>query len=138
VLLFAKKKNREVQAFLTTVVNNNCSGVEALIEGPRLEDRVRLTVVVLVIPVDEGQPRVERTFAAVTKEFSSGGVALVTNERRIAEDVILAFRWEGSIKLLRGKSKHVSPMGAGFYHQGVQLTDVVAPSDFPELQSLTF
>ena len=138
VLLFAKRKDREVQSFLTNLVNNNCSELEALIDGPRLENRVRLTVVVLVIPIEKNRPAVRRTFAAVTKEFSTSGVALATNELRIAEDVILGFRWEDSMRFLRGKARHVSPMGAGFYQFGVQLGEVVSPGDYPELQSVTF
>lgn len=138
MLLFAKKKNREVQSFLTKLVNNNCSDLEALMEGPRLEDRVRLTLVVLVIPVEKGRPVIEKMFAAVSKEFSTNGVALVSNERRVAEDVILGFRWEGAMKFARGEARHLSPMGAGFYQLGVQLSEVVSPGDFAELQSVTF
>jgi len=138
VLLFAKRKNREVQSFLTKMVNNNSSDLEALIEGPRLEDRVRLTVVVLVIPTEKSRPAVGRTFAAVTKEFSSSGVALVSNQLRVVEDVILGFRWEDTMKFLRGKAKHVNPIGAGFYHFGVELSDVVPVADYPELESVTF
>jgi hypothetical protein len=138
VLLFSKKKNREVQAFLTKLVNNNCADLESLIEGPRQEDRVRLTVVVLVIPVEKDRPVVEKMFAAVTKEFSTTGVALVSNEKRVAEDVILGFRWEGAMKFARGKARHLSPMGAGFYQLGVQLSEVVFPGDYPELRSVAF
>jgi hypothetical protein len=138
VLLFAKTKNREVQAFLSKLVNNNCSNLEALRDGPRLEGRVRLTMVVLVIPLEKGRPDIERMFAAVSKEFSSNGVALVSNEEQAAEDVILGFRWEGTMKFTHGETRHLSPMGAGFYQLGVQLTEVVSPGDYPELRSVTF
>jgi len=138
VLLFAKRKDREVQSLLTKIVNNNCADMEALIEGPRAEDRVRLTVVVLVIPVEKKRPAVQKMFAAVTKEFSSGGVALVSNEQRVAEDVVLGFRWEGAMKFVRGAAKHLSPLGAGFYQMGVELSEVVYPGDYPELQSISF
>lgn len=137
-MLFSKKQNREVQAFLTKLVNNNCTELEWLIEGPRQEDRVRLTVVALVIPVDKNRPVVEWMFAAVTKEFCSSGVALVSNEPRVAEDVILGFRWEGTMKFARGKARHLSPMGAGYYQLGVQLSEVVSPGDYPELRSVAF
>lgn len=139
MLLFAnKKKSREVQAFLTKLVNNNCSDLEALMDGPRGEDRVRLTMVVLVIPVERGRPAIGRMFAAVSKEFSSSGVALVSNEQHAVEEVILGFRWEGAMKFVRGDARHLSPMGAGFYQMGVQLSEVVSPGDYPELQSVTF
>ncbi len=72
--IFSRKREQEVQRFICKVVNNHCSELEALIEGPRLESRVRLSVVVLVVPVDKGKPAVERAFAAVTKEFSTSGM----------------------------------------------------------------
>ena len=136
MLLFAKRKDREVQTFMTKLVNNNCAELQALAEGPRLEGRVRLSVVVLVVPMVDGKPDVEATFAAVTKEFSSSGVSLLVEEPRSVDEVILAFRSEDAMKFLRGKAKHLNPMGAGYYQLGVQLSEMVRVGDFPELESV--
>ena len=137
MLLFAKRKEREVQAFMTKLVNNNCEELELLGEGPRLENRVRLSVVVLVIPVEHDKPVLEKTFPVVTKEFSTTGVALVLTESRGMNDVILAFRMERAMKFVRGKARHLNPMGAGFYQLGVKLTEIICPADYPGLGSVT-
>lgn len=136
--IFTRKKEHEVQAFITKLVNNNCVELEALVEGPRLEDRVRLTIVVLVIPVENNRPVLEEAFAAVTKEFSSAGVALVVNEPVAIEHAILGFRFEGAMNFIRATAKHLNPMGAGFYQLGLQLTEKICLGDHPQLQSVIF
>jgi len=120
------------------LVNNNCSELEARAEGPRLEGRVRLTIVVLVIPVVKGKLVFEQMFAAVTKEFSTTGVSLILNYPRSLDEVVLGFRWERSMQYVRGKAKHLNPMGAGFFQLGMQLTDVVYAGDHPGLEKVSF
>lgn len=136
--LFTRKCVSEVQSFMLKLVNNNCSELESLIEGPRLEGRVRLTIVVLVIPMVKRKPVYERMFAAVTKEFSTQGVALVVNHARALDEAILAFRWERSMKFVTAKAKHLSPMGAGFFHLGLQLTGMAHPEDYAGLEKIDF
>jgi hypothetical protein len=123
---------------MVKLVNNNCAELKALMDGPRLEGRVRLSIVVLVIPVVKSKPQLSQTFAAVTKEFSSTGVALVVNEPKPVEQAIVAFRWDSGMKFIRGEAKHLNPMGAGFYQLGLRLTEVVHPSDQRELETVTF
>ncbi len=136
--IFSRKREQEVQSFVLKVVNNNCEELEHLADGPRLEGRVRLCVVVLVVPVENGKPAVEQTFAAVTKEFSTSGLSLVVDSARAPEEAIVAFRWEREMRYVRAEARHLNPMGAGFYQLGLQLVRMVRPSDFPELESVTF
>jgi hypothetical protein len=138
VPILSRSKEQEVQRFVLRVVNNNCEDLENLIDGPRLEGRVRLSIVVLVIPVEKNRPVIERTFAAVTKEFSSTGVALVVDSPRAPEKAILGFRWEGAMRFVRAEARHLNPMGVGFYQLGLQLIRMVRPSQYPELESLCF
>ena len=132
--IFSRRREQEVQSFVLKVVNNNCSELESLIEGPRLEGRVRLCMVVLVIPVDEDKPVVDRTFAAVTKEFSTSGLSLVVDSPRVPAESIIAFRWEREMRFVRAETRHLNPMGAGFYQLGLQLIRMVRLSDFPQLE----
>jgi hypothetical protein len=138
VPILSRKKEQEVQRFVLKVVNNNCEELESLIEGPRLEGRVRLCVVVLVVPVEKGKPVLHRTFAAVTKEFSSTGISLIVDSPRAPEEMIIGFRWEGAMRFARAEARHLNPMGAGFYQLGVQLVRMIDPDECPELESLTF
>ena len=138
VPIFSRKREQEVQSFVLKVVNNNCSELEALIEGPRLEGRVRLSIVVLVIPVEKDRPVVERTFAAVSKEFSTSGLALIVDSPRATEESIIGFRWEREMRFVRAEARHLNPMGAGFYQLGLQMIRMVTPGEYPELESVTF
>ncbi len=137
MLLFSPRKDQEVQSFLIKLVNNNCPEVRGLDEGPRLDTRVNLTVVVLVIPLEKKRPAIERVFAAVSKEFNATGVSLVLHEPRAVDEVILGFRFEGAMKFARAEAKHLNPMGAGFYQLGLKITEMVHVADYPALGSVS-
>jgi hypothetical protein len=136
VSLFTRDKKRAVQSFLVKVVNNNCPDLVALIEGPRIESRVNLTVAVLVVPVENGKPAVEKAFTTVTKGFSTTGLSLVLERPMAFDEAIVGFRWEAEMNFIRATAKHLNPMGGGFYQLGLQMTEMVHPSDVPELESL--
>ncbi len=136
--LFSKRRDLEIQSFMAKLINNNCAALESLSEGPRDEPRVRLTVVILLVPVKNGKPIVERMFPAVTKGFSTRGVAVVTNEPRGFDQVVLGLRWEHSMKWIAAKAKYVHPMGAGFHQVGFLMNRVILTGDHPELDKITF
>jgi hypothetical protein len=138
VKLFSRANDIEVQSFMLKLVNNNCADLESMIEGPRLEGRVRLSIVALVIPLEKQKLHVPRMFAAVTKEFSTSGVAIVTNQLRGLDEVVLGFRWERTVKWVRAKAKHVHPMGAGFYQVGFRVGKMVHSGDYPDLETINF
>jgi hypothetical protein len=138
VQLFTRDKKRAVQSFILNVVNNNCPELAALVEGPRLENRVNLTVVVLVVPVENDRPLVGKAFTAVTKEFSTTGLAVVLDGPMGLDEAIVGFRWQREMTFIRAATRHLNPMGGGFFQLGLQLTEVVHPSDVPGLESLYF
>jgi hypothetical protein len=136
--LFQRKdKSQAVQSLLLKIVNNNCSRLDELREGPRLEQRVRLSVVVLIVPLVEKQPDMAKAFAAVTKEFSTNGLAAVLQEPKGLDEVFVGFRCENELVWARAVAKHLSPMGGGFFQLGFRLAEVVHVSDYPELQALS-
>lgn len=136
MVLFAKNKELEVQRLMLNLVNNNCPELKGLAEGPRLERRVNLTVVVLVIPVEKGKALVDQRFAAVTKEFTSRGVSLVLTECRAADELIVGFRWERNLTFVLAQARHLNPMDGGFWQLGLRLKEVVDPDDYPELEDV--
>jgi hypothetical protein len=138
VPLFSRRRDLEIQSFMGKLLNNNCAALESLNEGPRDERRVRLTVVVLLVPVKNGKPIVERMFPVLTKEFSTRGVAVVTNEPRGFDQVVLGLRWENCMKWIAAKGKYVHPMGAGFYQIGFLMNRMIPTGDHPELDTITF
>jgi hypothetical protein len=77
-------------------------------------------------------------FPAVTKEFSTRGVAVVTNERQGFDQVVLGLRWEDCMKWIAAKAKYVHPMGAGFYQVGFLMNRLIPTGDHPELDKITY
>jgi len=136
VSLFTKNKEHEVQRLMLNVVNNHCPGLKGLADGPRLERRVNLTLVVLVIPLEKGRPQLDERFAAVTKEFTTRGVSLVLHECRAADQVILGFPWERTMKFVLAQARHLNPMGGGFWQLGLRLKEMVGLDDYPELEKV--
>jgi len=136
VPIFARNRKTGVQSFVIKLLNNNCSELDALVEGPRLDRRVNLTVVVLVVPEADGQMRFDEAFTAVTKEFSASGVGLVLGEARRLENVVLGFRWLGEMQFVRAHLKHFHPMGGGFYRAGFELTEMLHAGDHPQLRKM--
>ncbi len=136
--IFARNRSVAVQSFILKLINNHCPELEALIEGPRLEGRVSLVLVVLVVPLEKKRPATGQVFAAVSKEFSTNGVALVLSHPRGLTEVALGFRWKGEMTWVRASAKHLNPMGAGFYQLGFRLTEILHAADYPELRSLIF
>ena len=136
--LFSQNKKVGVQSFILKMVNNNCPELKALIEGPRLDRRVNLTVVVVIVPVEHGKPVVNESFTAVTKEFSTSGLAVVLDRPVGLDEVIVGFRFEADRVFIRGKAKHLSQMGGGFHQLGFQLTETLNIGDWSELKSVGF
>ncbi len=136
--LFAKKKILGVQSLVLKIVNNNCPELKALMDGPRNDSRVNLVLVVMVIPLAKGRLFVESAFTAVTKEFSSTGVAVVLDRPRALDQVILGFRFEGEMRFVLAEARHLDPMGGGFSQLGFQMLEVMSVHDYPELKSISF
>jgi hypothetical protein len=136
--MFTKNRDTKVKSFVLKLVNNHCPGLKALAEGPRLDSRVTVVTVVMVVPVADGQIQIDRAFTAVTKEFSSTGVALVLDRPSGLDEALLGFRFEGEMTFLRAKARHLSPIGGGFFQLGFRMLEVVSPADYPKLAALSF
>jgi len=136
--LFARKDDLGVQAFVIALLNQNCPALRNQIDGPRLEGRVNLTTVVMVVPIEEKVPQIRRAFTAVTKEFSSSGVAVVVDHPCGPDEALLGFRWRGSITWIRAKAKHLHPLGGGFFQIGFRMSKRLDLADHPELAKLVF
>ncbi len=136
--LFTKNKIAPVKSFIIKMINNNCPELKALIEGPRRDNRVNMTVVVMVIPLEGKVLQIGQSLMAVTKEFSSTGVAVVLDHPRGMDEAVLGFRFEGEMTYIRAQTKHLSPIGGGFYQLGFELEEIVSAGDYPQLKSMDF
>lgn len=139
-MLFSSARNKRMKAqrLLVRIVNARNKDVESHIEGPREDRRVNLTVPVWVVPVEKGRPRMADAFTTVTREMSTSGMSLVVQQPFSSGEVIVAMRAEGQPLYLRGRTRHVDPLGAGIWHAGIDIAEVLELVDCPELESLVF
>jgi hypothetical protein len=137
-MFFSRNKKLAVSNFVLKLVNNNCPDMINLLDGPRGDSRVNLTVVVLVIPLEQKQLQVSRAFHAMTKDFASTSVSVMVDSPRTVEDAVLGFRWDGEMFYVRANSKHLSPLGGGFHQLGFQMLEMITPKEYPELSKLSF
>jgi hypothetical protein len=136
--LFAPRKDIRIRNFVLKLLNNNCPGLMLRSGDLRNDKRVNLTVVVMVIPSEKGRLQTDRAFTAVTKEFSVNGTALVFDEVHRIEQAVLGFRFEDEMIFIMAQSKHLDPMGGGYWQCGFQLLEIISAGDYPELKSLGF
>jgi hypothetical protein len=134
--LFARKKESAVQSFLVSLLNENCRALRDCVDGPRMEKRVNLTLVLAVVPMERGKPAVRKTFYATTKEFSTCGVALVVDQPCGIDEALLGFRRKGSMVWIRAKARHLHPLGGGFFQLGFRLVERLESSEFEELETI--
>jgi len=134
--LFAKKRGAGVSSFMLKVINNHCSTLEELVEGPRSESRINLALAVLIIPVEGNKLLTDEAFTAITREFSTSGISVALDRPMGLDEVVLGLRWEGEMTFLRAEAKHLDPMGGGFYQLGLRLTEMVHPGDYPALETM--
>lgn len=120
------------------ILNNNCPQLEAYSQGEREERRLNLTVATFVVPVRGGSLDIAAANATVTKEFSVSGMSVILDEALDTEEVVLAIQWDGATTYFRGDVKHQSPIGAGLWQCGVQVTEIVPSGEYPELATLEF
>ncbi|MBN2295218.1 MAG: hypothetical protein JXM70_22500 [Pirellulales bacterium] len=134
--LFTVNQERAVQSEILNLVNNNCPSVKAMAEGPRVEQRVNLTIPVKLVPILEGELAPLHTLSVVTKEFSSGGFSVVVDHPHVPKDAVVLFRSGRKTTFIQAQLRHIDPIGAGFYQCGFKLLKVLAHSDWPTLQEL--
>ena len=126
--LFSRKEETGVQSFIVSLLNENCPALRDRLDGPRVEGRVNLTLVLTVVPIEDGRPLSRRAFFRDDEQFSSNGVALVVDRPYGIEEAMLGFRRRGSTIWLRAKARHLHPMGGGFFQLGLRLTEAWKPA----------
>ena len=134
--LFTQRSDPAVQSIILHLVNTHCPRLQAMRDGPRIEQRVNLSVPVVVVPVHKGVPDPANALVTVTREFSTGGCSIAVDHPHVPKEAVMIFKSQDKLIFILAKSKHLDPMGAGFFQCGYQLTKVFNASKYPELQTL--
>jgi hypothetical protein len=136
--LFTKNKDFKVQGLILKLLNKNCPALKNQLEDDRTDSRVNLSLVVVIVPIEDGEIHVERAFTAVTKDFSTTGLAIVMEQQPELNQVIVGFELEGEMAFILSEAKHLHPMGGGLFQLGLRFLDVVSTGDYPGLGGVSF
>lgn len=126
-----------VQRLLSKVLGKDWATLTAEARSSRIDPRVKHLIVGLVVPIEGRQIQAGQAFTAVTQDFSKTGVGIVVKGLPALEQAVLGFRHGGPLGFVRGEVRHTTSIGGGFYLMGFELFEVVLPSDYPELESLS-
>lgn len=134
--LFSQNKDFKLRGLILKLVNNNCPEMKASIDGPRIDNRINLSVVVVVIPVEDGEIQIGDAFTSVTKDFSNIGMSLILDRPHGLYQAVLCLRINDEMNYVLAEARHLNPMGGGFYQLGFRLMELLTPADYPELTSV--
>lgn len=131
-----RKKQNEVQRLLRRAMDTTSPNRPPLDGELRGESRSNRTLPVLLVACVDGRPTAEERIIALTKDFSSRGVAVVLPQPFRAEHVLIAFWLEGHPEFVRGQVRQNVPLGGGYWQLGVELTERLSIATSPELGAL--
>ncbi len=133
---FEKRKRLvEVGNLIRQVVDLTAPNLPPREGESRSENRSNRSLPALLAPWEDGQPMVDETGYALTKDCSDRGLALVLQQPFKAEQVVIGL-WLESPRFCLAEVRQNVPLGGGFWQLGLELTEVVDPADHPELEAL--
>ncbi|HWB13425.1 MAG TPA: hypothetical protein VG826_29645 [Pirellulales bacterium] len=98
--------------------------------------RSNRTIPVLLVPYDNNVLSVGELAYALSKNLSSGGLALVLHQPLRAEQVVVGFWSNVEAYFVSAAVRQSVPLGGGFWQIGVQALEVLSPACVPDLRQL--
>lgn len=99
----------------------------------RGEPRSNFCIGIWVVPMNDEHPDVSAAFTAVTKDFSSTGIGVVTNCSITTQTVMLCLPSAGEGRFVQGHVRNCRPLGAGWFHYGIEAVELIDPAEYAEL-----
>jgi hypothetical protein len=133
-----RKRNQQgdVHKLIRRLIDSSNPNLPPVEGNSRWEDRSNRTIPVLLVPIDEDQPRTDEAATAITKNLSGQGLALVLHQPFWAGGVLIGFWHDGEPEFVRGEIRQNAPLGGGFWQLGIELTQRVTSTEMPEIESL--
>lgn len=75
----------------------------------------------------------ESAFTAMTKNVSARGLGVIANRSVLATEVLICLSGKPDAKLLRAAVRHQVKLGLGWFQLGVEVTQVVNKSEYPQV-----
>jgi len=130
-----RKRLVEVRGFVRKLVDATSPNLPPIEGDFRSENRSNRALPALLAPWEGGQPVVEESTYAFTKDFSDRGLALVLPQPFRAVDVVVTL-WIESPRFALGEVRQNVPVGGGFWQLGVELTAILDSAEFPQVETL--
>lgn len=125
----------EVRVFLRRLVDLTSPNTSPLEGEARSEGRSNRALPVLLTPWEHGEPVVDESTYAITKDFSERGLSLTLPQPFKAARIVVGL-WLESPRFVLGEIRQNTPLGGGFWQLGVELTDFLDAAEYPQIESL--
>jgi hypothetical protein len=125
----------EVRDFLRHLVDLTSPNLPPLEGDSRLGARSHRALPALLVPWEHGQPVVDESTYVLTKDVSDRGLSLVLGQPFKSIEVVVAL-WLDSPRFVFGEVRQNAPVGGGFWQIGVELTNLLDPAEYPQVESL--
>lgn len=130
-----RKRLCEVRGFLRQLVELTSPNLPPLEGDFRSEARSNRALPALLTPWERGEPVVDESTYALTKDFSERGLSLVLHQPFKSTEVAVGL-WLESPRFVLGKIRQNVPLGGGYWQVGVELIECLDSSEHPQVQSL--
>jgi hypothetical protein len=99
--------------------------------APRCAD---LSIGVLVVPLSDECPDIDKAFAAMTKDVSATSIGLVSNRSIPTAEALLRLSGNAETRLLRTTVRHRKDLGQGWVRFDMEVTGLLDKSEYPQLK----
>ena len=129
----SRAMGQEVRDCLTRLADmRSLDKMRAFMER-RCQQRTELNMGIWIIPMNGDSPDIAQAYPAVTKDLSSTSLGVITNRLAVHNNPLLCFRSESDVIFLRASIQSRKCLGCGWFLLGLEVTEVVDQSDYPEL-----
>jgi len=130
-----RKRLCEVRGFVRQLVDLTSPNLPPLEGEARTENRSNRALPALLVPWENGQPVVDESTYAITKDFSDRGLSLVLQQPFKSVLVVVGL-WLESPRFALAEVRQNVPLGGGFWQIGVELTELLDSAESPQVQGL--
>jgi hypothetical protein len=134
MLLSACQRQTQAQEFVNRLAEQRDQDMSLNIGERRCESRIDLSVAVWVIPMYEECPEIGKSFIAVTKDVSPGGLALLTYCEVRMPQIVVCFSGKNQSVFLRATVRGQKSLGLGCFRLSLEVTEIVDTDAYPQLR----
>ena len=89
-----------------------------------------------LVPLADSMPVVNRSYATVTRDFTTSGLVVVLQGPLSYQEVAIVIPLGANTSTLRCKVSNIRPVGAGLFVAGLEVLGLMDADQYPDLQRL--